>query len=138
MIVLPGRALAAMTAARRLHVPDAVRHRPSDGSASTASEVVSTVNSVGSAAPGAAAPVAGCAALARRTAASAAGMALTFMGEPLSARHVGVPGLGCCEACVLVRNARLVRRTWRGCAGAATPTEEQKVNRRSGRTGPRL
>lgn len=35
---------------------------------------------------------------ARRTAASAAGMTLTFVSEPLSARHVGVPGLGCCEA----------------------------------------
>lgn len=42
--MLPGRELAAITAARRLHVPDAVRHLPSDGSASTPSEVVSTVS----------------------------------------------------------------------------------------------
>jgi hypothetical protein len=50
VIVLPGRELAAITAARRLHAPAAVRQTPSDGSASTASEVVSTVNSVGPAA----------------------------------------------------------------------------------------
>ncbi|GGT34460.1 hypothetical protein GCM10010271_43290 [Streptomyces kurssanovii] len=81
-MVLPGRALAAITAARRLHAPDAARHRPSDGSASTASDVVSTVNAAGPSAGDAAvleAGVAMFAAMARTTAASAAAEAFEFL-----------------------------------------------------------